>query len=112
MLFTSIYNGLATGLAIVFMGNGIKVLMQEWWLDGQFVHFTLVALIPLLFMVSLFFTLQIFQNVSMAIGPIAQYFKNLCYYSAMLHILPTFDAPHLLPFAMHIASYLPACAIF
>ncbi|KAI6026515.1 glycosyl transferase family group 2-domain-containing protein [Pisolithus microcarpus] len=76
MLFASIYNGLAAGLAIVFMGNGVKVLLQEWRLDGQFVHFALVALVPFLFAVSLFFTLQIFQNVSMAIGPIAQYFKN------------------------------------
>lgn len=83
MLFASIYNGLAAGLAIVFMGNGVKVLLQEWRLDGQFIHFALVILIPFLFAVSLFFTLQIFQNVSMAIGPIAQYFKNSRYYSAV-----------------------------
>ncbi|KAI6130943.1 glycosyl transferase family group 2-domain-containing protein [Pisolithus croceorrhizus] len=83
MLFASIYNGLAAGLAVVFMGNGVKVLLQEWRLDGQFIHFALVALIPFLFSVSLFFTLQIFQNVSMAIGPIAQYFKNSRYYSAV-----------------------------
>ncbi|KAI6037886.1 hypothetical protein EDC04DRAFT_2897053 [Pisolithus marmoratus] len=92
MLFISIYNGLATGLAIVFMGNGVKFLMQEWQLDRQFIHFTLIMLNPLLFVVSLFFTLQIFQNVSMAMGPIAQYFKNLCYYSAILHVLPAFNA--------------------
>ncbi|KAI6045766.1 hypothetical protein EDC04DRAFT_2888786 [Pisolithus marmoratus] len=94
MLFASIYNGFAVGLAIVFMGNGVKVLMQEWRLDGQFIHFALVALIPLLFAVSLFFALQMFQNVSMAVGPIAQYFKNSRYYSAVLHVLPAFDAPH------------------
>ncbi|KAI5996067.1 glycosyl transferase family group 2-domain-containing protein [Pisolithus marmoratus] len=83
MLFAPVYNGLATGLAIVFMGNGVKVLLQEWRLDGQFIHFALVVLIPLLFSVSLFFTIQIFQNISMAVGPIAQYFKNSRYYSAV-----------------------------
>ncbi|KAI6011910.1 hypothetical protein EDC04DRAFT_2762760 [Pisolithus marmoratus] len=54
MLFASIYNGLSAGLAIVFMGNSVKVLTQERRLDGQFIHFALVALIPLLFAVSLF----------------------------------------------------------
>ncbi|KAI6044634.1 hypothetical protein EDC04DRAFT_2641341 [Pisolithus marmoratus] len=107
MLFASIYNGLAIGLTIVFMGNSIKVLMQEWQLDGQFIHFALIALIPLLFMVSLFFTLQMFQNISMAIGPIAQYFKNLRYYSAMLHVLPAFNAPHFLTPSLCISP--PTC---
>ncbi|KAI6035741.1 hypothetical protein EDC04DRAFT_2704831 [Pisolithus marmoratus] len=115
MLFTSIYNGLAIGLAIVFMGNGVKVLMQEWQLDRQFIHFALVALIPLLFTVSLFFTLQMFQNVSMAVGPIAQYFKNLHYYSAMLHVLPAFNTLHFLtpslcispPTSLHVQYFKP-----
>ncbi|KAL4063684.1 glycosyl transferase family group 2-domain-containing protein [Scleroderma yunnanense] len=83
MLFAPVYNGLAAGLALVFMGNGIKVLLEEWRLDGSYTHFALIVLVPFLFSVALFFTLQIFQNISMAIGPIAQYFRNSRYYSAI-----------------------------
>ncbi|KAG6333925.1 hypothetical protein ID866_5165 [Astraeus odoratus] len=103
VLFAPVYNGLAAGLAVVFMGNGIKVLLQEWRLDGDFTHFALVALIPLLFAVSLFFTLQIIQNVSMAIGPIAQYFKNSRYYSAVPP-LPNKEVDAALP---HITIQMP-----
>lgn len=83
MLFAPAYNGLAAGLAVVFMGNAAKIVLQEWRLDGSYTHFALLALVPFLLAVSLFFTLQIFQNVSMAIGPIAQYFRNSRYYSAI-----------------------------
>ncbi|KAF8269451.1 glycosyl transferase family group 2-domain-containing protein [Lactarius quietus] len=82
MLYASLYNGLAAGLAIVFIGNGVKTLLVEWRQDGKFMHFVLCATLPLLFCVSLFFCLQLIQNASMAIGPIAQYHQNSKYYSA------------------------------
>lgn len=82
---------------------------MEWVLDGNFTRFALCAVIPLLYCVSLvripflfiilplnlmtnleffpgvgvqFFTLQIVQNVTMMVGPIAHYHKNSKYYSA------------------------------
>ena len=67
----------------VFLGNGVNTLLIEWQLDNDFTRFALCALIPLLFAVSLFFCLQIFQNLCMAIGPIAQYHQNSKYYSAV-----------------------------
>lgn len=65
-LLAPFYNGLAAGLALVFMGNAVATLLKEWLLDGDFTRFALAAIIPLLFAVSLFFAIQIIQNVSMA----------------------------------------------
>jgi hypothetical protein len=115
MLYAPVYNGLSAALALslltsslfiyflltfslVFIGNGMSTLLQEFRLDGNYIHFVLCALMPLLFCVSLvlipfilypqahsfqFFTLQILQNVTFAIGPIAHYHQNSRYYSAL-----------------------------
>ncbi|EIW55944.1 uncharacterized protein TRAVEDRAFT_171869 [Trametes versicolor FP-101664 SS1] len=83
MLLAPIYNGLAAGLSIFFIGNGVNILLQEVELDGNYIRFALCSVIPLFFCVSLFFSLQIIQNVSMCIGPIAQFHENSKYYSAV-----------------------------
>ncbi|KAI0288324.1 glycosyl transferase family group 2-domain-containing protein [Russula brevipes] len=82
MLYAPLYNGIAAGLSIIFVGNGVKTLLVEWRQDGKFTHFVLCVLLPLLFCVSLFFCLQLVQNVTMTVGPIAQYRQNSKYYSA------------------------------
>ncbi|KDR70271.1 hypothetical protein GALMADRAFT_255169 [Galerina marginata CBS 339.88] len=82
-LYAPMYNGLAGGIALVFVGNSLRTLLVEWWLDHDFTRFALCAVIPLLYCVSLFFALQIVQNVTMMIGPIAHYHKNSKYYSAV-----------------------------
>ncbi|PPQ94708.1 hypothetical protein CVT25_009563 [Psilocybe cyanescens] len=82
-LYAPLYNGLAAGIALIFVGNSFKTLIMEWWLDHDFSRFALVVVIPLLYCVSMFFALQIVQNVTMMIGPIAQYHKNSKYYSAI-----------------------------
>ncbi|KAF8954800.1 glycosyl transferase family group 2-domain-containing protein [Flammula alnicola] len=82
-LYAPLYDGLAAGIALVFVGNSLRTLLMEWMLDGAFTRFALIAVIPLLYCVSLFFTLQIVQNVTMMIGPIAHYHKNSKYYSAI-----------------------------
>ena len=53
MLYAPIYNGLAVGLSVFFIGNGISVLLIEWQLDQNFVRFALCAVIPLLLAVSM-----------------------------------------------------------
>ncbi|CAL1710811.1 unnamed protein product [Somion occarium] len=78
MLYAPIYNGLAAGLSIFFIGNGINTILVEWQLDQNFTRFALFAVLPLLFCVAL-----IIQNVSMVIGPIAHYHENSKYYSAV-----------------------------
>ncbi|KZT25599.1 hypothetical protein NEOLEDRAFT_1065128 [Neolentinus lepideus HHB14362 ss-1] len=82
-IFAPIYNGLAAGLALFFIGNGISILIQEMLLDGTYIRFALCVTCPLLFCVSLFFALQIIQNVSMAIGPVAHFHENSRYFSAV-----------------------------
>ncbi|RDB26851.1 hypothetical protein Hypma_005327 [Hypsizygus marmoreus] len=74
--------GLGLGIS-VFIGTGIRIILQEFTLDGSFIRFALVAVCPLLYCVSLFFALQLIQNVSMVIGPIEQYHANSKYYSAL-----------------------------
>ncbi|KAK0475534.1 glycosyl transferase family group 2-domain-containing protein [Armillaria novae-zelandiae] len=102
-LYAPFYNGLAAALALVFVGNGIKTLLMESLLDSTYMRFALFAVIPLLFCVSLFFTLQIVQNVTMAIGPIAHYHVNSKYYSA-IPPLPNDDIDNRLP---HITIQMP-----
>lgn len=83
------------------MANGVKILLDEWLMDGDFTRFALVATIPLLFAVSMvsgtfaqfrqellncvsqFFCLTIVTNVIMAVGPVAQYHENSKYYSGV-----------------------------
>lgn len=48
------------------MASGINIVLQEWALDGDFIRFALFAVVPFLFCISLFFSLQIVQNVSYA----------------------------------------------
>jgi len=96
------YNGVTAGLALVFVGNGVRTLLMEWRcafafflllsfpkrqnarkanqlppfrtarfhslhrLDANAIRFALLACAPLLYCVSLFFALQIVQNVGMA----------------------------------------------
>ncbi|KAJ7740916.1 glycosyl transferase family group 2-domain-containing protein [Mycena maculata] len=82
-LYAPVYNGLAAGLSFVFIGRGVQTLLQEWTLDGSFIRFALCALTPLLWCISLFFCLQLFQNISMCIGPVAHFHENSKYYSAI-----------------------------
>ncbi|KAF7338492.1 Glyco-trans-2-like domain-containing protein [Mycena venus] len=78
-LYAPIYNGLAAGLSFVFIGQGVKTLLEEWALDGSFMRFVLCALTP----PALFFALQLIQNVTMCIGPVAHFHENSKYYSAI-----------------------------
>lgn len=41
----------------MFVGNGVKILVQEYMLDQDFKHFILLVLVPLLFAISLVSTL-------------------------------------------------------
>ncbi|KAG1740933.1 glycosyl transferase family group 2-domain-containing protein [Suillus lakei] len=83
MLYAPVYNGLSAALAFIFIGNGLRTVLTEFRLDANYTHFALCAVMPLLFCVSLFFTLQILQNVTFAVGPIAHYHQNSRYYSAI-----------------------------
>ncbi|KAL0574641.1 hypothetical protein V5O48_007337 [Marasmius crinis-equi] len=105
MLYAPLYNGIAAGLAIFFIGNGMRTLLFEFFMDGSFMRFALCATFPLLYCVSLFFALQILQNVTMAVGPIAHYHRNSKYYSAIPPPpIPTTSSKEPLP---HITIQMP-----
>lgn len=52
-LYAPLYNGLAAGLALVFIAQGITSLLRSYRLDGTMIRFALVATLPLLYCVSL-----------------------------------------------------------
>ncbi|KIK57287.1 hypothetical protein GYMLUDRAFT_204172 [Collybiopsis luxurians FD-317 M1] len=82
-ILASVYTGVSAGLALVFMGASIARVLQEWILDGGSARLALFITLPFLYCVSLFFTLQIIQNIAMAIGPIAHFHTNSKYFSAV-----------------------------
>ncbi|KAF9231887.1 glycosyl transferase family group 2-domain-containing protein [Melanogaster broomeanus] len=67
----------------VFLGSGMAILLAEWLLDNDYNRFALFVVPPSLFCIALFFCLQLVGNVSLAIGPVAQYHENSRYYSAV-----------------------------
>ncbi|KAL5522229.1 hypothetical protein ACEPAF_2086 [Sanghuangporus sanghuang] len=82
-LFAPVYGGLGAGMSLFFIGSGLNILVREWMLDGDTRRFALLATAPLLFCVSLFFSLQVITNISYVIGPVAQFHENSKYYSAI-----------------------------
>lgn len=82
-LFAPVYNGLGAGLCLYFMGNGVSMLLREYWVDGNPIRFALAATVPFLFCVSLFFAMSVVGIFTQAFGPVAQYHQNSKYYSAV-----------------------------
>ncbi|KAJ7850350.1 glycosyl transferase family group 2-domain-containing protein [Mycena leptocephala] len=83
VLLGPLYAGCGAALAGYFVMSGIKVLLQEYALDGDPKRFALLATLPVIFCVSIFFCLQLVGNISLVIGPVAQYHENSAYYSAV-----------------------------
>ncbi|TCD67730.1 hypothetical protein EIP91_012031 [Steccherinum ochraceum] len=86
-LFAPVYGGLACALSICdyhhFIGTGVNTMIQEIVLDGNYIRLALLVTTPFLFCISIFFAAQIVGNLSMIIGPVAQYHENSKYYSAI-----------------------------
>ncbi|KAJ7234454.1 glycosyl transferase family group 2-domain-containing protein [Mycena rebaudengoi] len=78
-----IYAGCGAALAAYFMLSGTSVLLEEFALDGDPKRFILLLTLPIIFCVSLFFCLQLIGNISLIIGPVAQYHENSAFYSAV-----------------------------
>ncbi|KAN0078407.1 Glycosyl transferase family group 2 domain containing protein [Tylopilus felleus] len=81
-LYAPFYCGLAVAMSIFFIGSGTAVLLAEWVLDNNYLRFALLVTAPFLFSVALFFCLQLVGNLSLVLGPVAQYHENSKYYSA------------------------------
>jgi cellulose synthase/poly-beta-1,6-N-acetylglucosamine synthase-like glycosyltransferase len=77
---------------------------MEWAFDGDFIRFALLATVPLVFCIALFFSVQIVNTVSVVIGPIAQVYQNSKYYSAIPPPTPPPGTKELLP---HITIQMP-----
>ncbi|KAJ7829002.1 glycosyl transferase family group 2-domain-containing protein [Mycena olivaceomarginata] len=82
-----LYAGCGAGLAGSrlpdFVLSGVSVLLKEYALDGDLTRFALMVTLPVIFCVSIFFCLQLVGNISLIIGPVAQYHENSAFYSAV-----------------------------
>lgn len=102
-LIAPLYSGLGCALSIFFVGSGVSMLLQESLLDGYWMRFALLVTAPFNFCVSLFFSMQIINNLGMICGPVAQYHENSRYYSAVKPE-PNKEVDHALP---HITIEMP-----
>ncbi|KAF8882968.1 glycosyl transferase family group 2-domain-containing protein [Infundibulicybe gibba] len=82
-LFAPMYGGLGAGLAVFFIASGLAVLLEQWRLDHDYRRLGLIATMPFLLCISLFFALQVVSSITFALGPVAQYHENSRYYSAI-----------------------------
>ncbi|GAB7332674.1 hypothetical protein MBLNU13_g04427t1 [Cladosporium sp. NU13] len=77
-----VFTGLAVCLGICLLGGiFIGKLVREVMLDGNYTRLALAAVVPLLFLISLFFFNTIFAGLFQMIGPIGGAFTNSRYYS-------------------------------
>jgi hypothetical protein len=82
MLMGPFYAGCGAGLSLYFCLSGVGTLLREYALDKNPMRFVLVATLPIIFCISVFFCLQLVGNLSLVLGPVAQYHENSMYYSA------------------------------
>ncbi|KAF5376599.1 hypothetical protein D9757_009590 [Collybiopsis confluens] len=82
VLLGPFYAGCGAALAVYFAAAGVSNLVEEWVLDGDSRRFGLVVILPIVAAVSIFFCLQLVGNLSLVLGPVAQYHENSAYYSA------------------------------
>jgi hypothetical protein len=97
-LFAPIYNGISAGLCLCtslaisypsisnhsipdFMGNGIQMLLVEFWLDKDPVRFALVVTIPFLFCVSLVRLLSYDFVIPLTLGSVLRHVCHWYLYS-------------------------------
>ncbi|KAH9062582.1 glycosyl transferase family group 2-domain-containing protein [Lactarius deliciosus] len=73
--FAPVYGGLGLALSTFFIASGVNILLQEYRLTGTFTRFALVATVPCLFCVSLFFSLQVITNISYVITKTSKYYS-------------------------------------
>ncbi|KAK0192967.1 glycosyl transferase family group 2-domain-containing protein [Armillaria mellea] len=83
VLLGPFYAGCGAAMALYFVGAGVSILLGEYALDHNLTRFALVITLPVIFCVSLFFCLQLIGNISLIIGPVAQYHENSAFYSAV-----------------------------
>ncbi|KAJ3759242.1 glycosyl transferase family group 2-domain-containing protein [Lentinula raphanica] len=82
VLLGPFYAGCGAALTMYFAAAGVSNLIEEWVLDGDTRRFGLVVVLPIVAAVSIFFCLQLVGNLSLVLGPVAQYHENSAYYSA------------------------------
>ncbi|KAF7778417.1 CAZyme family GT2 [Agaricus bisporus var. burnettii] len=103
VLFGPFYAGCGAALAAYFMTSGAGILLEEFALDRNAARFGLVVTLPIIFCISIFFCLQLIGNLSLILGPVAQYHENSKYYSAVKPD-PNPEIDHNLP---HITIQMP-----
>lgn len=81
VMISSIQHGLAAGLAIIISLLGTRGALQKSLFDGNWMRLALAALMPLTFILVMFFCDSIMTFIFMMIGPVRQLRQNSRFYS-------------------------------
>ncbi|KAF8437732.1 glycosyl transferase family group 2-domain-containing protein [Terfezia claveryi] len=83
VFISAIYIGLSTALVIILLcGFSVRTLLVECLVDGYYVRFALLASIPIVMTLTLFFSIVMFSNVFQLFGPVTNLQTNSRYFSA------------------------------
>ncbi|GAA5859429.1 hypothetical protein JCM8547_006817, partial [Rhodosporidiobolus lusitaniae] len=97
----SIYTGLGTALNFVLCGLLARSLLTEAFWDKQYINLAILAVIPFLFCICMFFTENIISIVTQLLAPVGVLGRNSLYYSA---VPPARNYPGQLP---HVTIMMP-----
>ncbi|KAK0542272.1 hypothetical protein OC846_006670, partial [Tilletia horrida] len=90
-----VMQGLRIALCFTLCGLMVRSLVGEALLDGNYVRFALLVVIPFQFIVTLFFSGIIIHTLCMIIAPINQMSTNSRYFSGQAPVRMTTQLPHI-----------------
>ncbi|OZJ05130.1 hypothetical protein BZG36_01345 [Bifiguratus adelaidae] len=96
MFITPLTTSLATMTVIVLLGNGIRVMLTEWYVDGDWTRFFILFTYPIIGLAIQFLPQATLVVLYTMIGPIRQLNENTMFYSgkAPRHRLSGDQLPH------------------
>lgn len=95
LILAPIIHGLGAALNLILQGNMIRILALEAGSDHQYLRMALIAAVPAILVISLFFTENIVGGLFQILGPIRQMSMNTRYYSGLAPRRMTGELPHI-----------------
>ncbi|GAA5994923.1 glycosyltransferase family 2 protein [Rhodotorula paludigena] len=79
----SIYTGCSAALALVLVGLLPRALVYEVMLDGEWIKLAILAAVPFLFCIAIFFAENVLSVILKLLAPIGHMSRNSLFYSAV-----------------------------
>ncbi|OZJ01690.1 hypothetical protein BZG36_05526 [Bifiguratus adelaidae] len=81
MFITSLANTFAAMTVIILLCNGLRALLVEWYIDGDWTRFFIMLTCPMLALATQFLPQAFFGSLFAMIGPLWQVNENTMFYS-------------------------------